>query len=448
MSHPGHVPMTRYACAAQDPAPAVEELLGMNARSMLLAEIFDALQQRWSQRCLGRMLLTDPRFARVGPNRYVLRTDGVIEYRGLAQEMRAILRHEGVMQVKDLAAQLSAAFGVPEEDVRRAAYQRPFACAEGAVRLMPSDCAPPLWILHPSEQQSVVQVKGGFTIDIYIKPDDVGPYAIEVPSVVASVLQLGEETPAGVPVVATHGCGADAELEFFWDGDTTWMQLPASFTDANPLTVDAVVRLHLHGLVGRIRAVSLHLLPAEVAVEQHLLHQRVASEPVERAGYSDHLRELVETAQANCAPNRTNATLETMRLAVEALLLQSRAQVLATVNDGGSADTSGARPRRSRGSQPGYGRITIAVEGGAGVFDPYVRWQWRESGELQLEFAVPTDPVREASQVGVLIEKMAFARMQEGPLFRYGRIMRPGEADLVAMSLLIMRVLRDVVKIN
>ena len=440
--------MTRFACAAEDPAPVIEELLAMNPSSMLLGEIHDELKERWSKSCLRRVLNTDARFARIGPDRYVLRTPGVIEFRGLHEEMQAVLNHEYAMRVSDLAAQLGAAFGVPERDVRRAAWQRPFVCADGFVRMAPEDFAPSLWSLRPDLQKPIVQVKGGFTLDQYVSEDETNSNTIEVENVVASLLRLSEETDTGLPIIATASCADDDQVGFWWDGNRAWMRLPASFVQANPLQENQVVRMHFHGNAGHIRAVSLHVLPPAVAVEQRLIHQRVTHEPLVCACLGEEMDDLVAAVRANPLPNRYNVAREVIRLAIEALLIKSRADVCATTGTNDEGEDADEHGLGSQCSQPGLGRLTIAVDGKPSVFDPYVRWQWDADGSLRLDFATPTDPVREASSVGVLIEELCFVRLKEASLFRYGRIFRPGESDLPALAHLIVRVLLEVVKIN
>ncbi len=442
MSHPGHVTtrikMVPTPCDGADPVPAIEEVLVRNCTSMTIQEIWTALNRRWAMPCISYALRRDARFACIGPRRFVLRTPGVIEYRGLVDEMYEIVHGEFAVRIEDLVSRLGAAFGVPEQQVRDEAWQRPFVCNAGWVMIANGHFAPSLQSLSSEDVQCLVPLRDGYSLDVYIEPTHIDSRRLEIDPVAAALLGMCEETEIGLPVVSTDGCEPSHEVTFWWEGGSMYITLPESFAASRALRVDDVLRLRFRGTPGRIRSVSLHILPAEVAIEQRILHQRVPQDPVYRTGISEHLEGIVTELTHNARKHVSAVATEQVRMAIEALMRVSREQVV--------TGAASATAPRARASQPGYGRITLTVSGDSSVHDPFIRWQWDEHGAMRLEFGLPRDPVREGTSIGRMLEKMHFAHMQDGPLFLYGKIISPGVADPVAMALLAARILRDVIR--
>ena len=456
MRHPGHIPAIAEArCDSADPAPALEELLAIHPASMTLHDIREGLRGRWHLACLRRVLRADRRFARVGEDLFTLRSPGIIEYRGLVPEMRAIVQSEGEMRVDDLATQISLAFDVPEERVRAYARMRPFASCNGIVRMRPEHSrAPRLWDLPEAETVSLVQVRRGFTYDIYVAACESSRPEQDAHSAVASLLQLSEDVPTGVAVTKTCECVDGGEVVFTWDGFEVEVVLPAGFLAKHSLHDDMVVRLHFHSFAGHIRSVSLHVLRADAAIEQRLIHQRVPAEGQWRHELAADMEIAVDDMQ-QADPGAESARWEVARAAVEKLLLTSYGHYIWRKSAGGGSDASGgtagsgsagaptapANGGRISG-KPGYCQITVCTGSAASSRDQWVRWQWAEDDTLQLQFGLNNDPVREAGHTGHLLQQMRAVRGMDSRNFTYTTRMRMSDVDPIQMAALVTAVIR------
>lgn len=449
MSHPGHVPaITEARCDTADPAPALEELFAVHPVSMTVAHICDALGGRWHRACLQRVLRNDIRFARVGDDLFTLRSPGIIDYRGLVPEMRAIVQSEGELRVDDLAMQISLAFDVPEERVRAYARMRPFATCNGIVRMRPEHSrAPWLWDLPENETLSLVQVRGGFTYDLYVAACEVTRPEQDAAPVVASLLQLSEDIPTGIAIVNSDESVDGDEVVFNWNGIEVDVKLPNGFLATHAIEADMVVRLHFHGYAGHIKSVSLHVLPADAAIEQRLMLQRVPKP----GQWSHELAADMELAAEELAESSTDAdsvSWEIVRGAVEQLLLTSYAHCVARESSS-ARDESGkvAHPSAIEG-KPGYCQITMCKGTLPGPRDQWVRWQWTADDTLKIQFGLTKDPVREATECGHLLQKLRTLRGMESGNFTFTTRLRMSDVNPIEMSSLIVAVIRDGMRVT
>ena len=226
------------------------------------------------------------------------------------REIGMLVDAEPVALLNDVVAAVTRKLGVSETLVRVAASNEPFVVADFEVQRYNTSerRAPDFWSLPQSELTAIIPVRGGYMVDVVLDAPVPGHGQLTVPHAMASLLNLAEDQDAAFPLVNVDG---EEDVQFRWEAGVTTIALPASLV-ATARPGDAL-RIHVHGRPKWTTRVSLHLLPACVAAEARLLHQRVT------VG-SDETAAQVEVALA------AHVELLAMRVAVEEPLDQAAAQ--------------------------------------------------------------------------------------------------------------------------
>src|ERR1022692_3870393 len=134
-------------------------VLSVRARPADAEWLVDAIGEGHNVRSARNRLFEDPRFVRTSKSLWGLRSWGMEEYIGIADELRQRIEERGgVAKISDLAHELADAFGVKESSVRVYAEAPMFILEAGALRLRGADEPYPV-------ARDVARVRGCYVAD-------------------------------------------------------------------------------------------------------------------------------------------------------------------------------------------------------------------------------------------------------------------------------------------